>query len=253
VYGRYVAIFAAFWVLVGIVALIRASAYRAVRLALAAATLTVGTLAMVVLFWGDSMRGGSYVNFDSPELSFMTNNWRHLQYFRVVAIVVTMIAAFAAALPQWPRVVQIGRRWWKGTHGISFVATVALASVMLVNLVAMRAITDNISQVWVNRDYHQGVPDLVKDAGVHPGDSVIQATSVSWMMVLRHQQDVYWEPLRTFDPLTGKPSGSPKFVIASTGTGKATDWYGWDYGYEEVLRFKDGYAGVCVVWRLRTP
>jgi hypothetical protein len=88
---------------------------------------------------------------------------------------------------------------------------------------------------------------------VSPGDTVVQATSVSWMVVLRHQHEVYWEPLGSFDPTTGAPAGRPEWVIASTGTGKRTDWYGWDHGYHEVLRFKDGYAGVCVVWQRDAP
>jgi hypothetical protein len=123
----------------------------------------------------------------------------------------------------------------------------------VVNLVAMVAITRRISWEWSNRDYRPGTPELVRDAGVRPGDTIVQASSVSWMLVLRHQHEVYWEPLPTFEPTAGMPPGRPTYVIASTATGKPTDWYGWDFGYEEVLRFKDAYAGVCVVWRLHQP
>jgi hypothetical protein len=124
---------------------------------------------------------------------------------------------------------------------------------MLVNLVGTVLITRHISQVWANKEYGSGAI-LLKNAGIRPGDKVVQASeSVSWMTDLRDQYQIYWEPVQSFDPLKGAPPGNPTFVIASTGTGKPTDWYGWDYGYEEVMRFKDGYAGVGVVWKLRSP
>jgi hypothetical protein len=156
-------------------------------------------------------------------------------------------------LPQWPKVARIGARWWKNRGGVSLVAAGVIGAVMLVNLVGTVLITRHISQVWVNREYGSGADRLAK-AGIRPGDKVVQASaSVSWMTDLRDQHEVYWEPLQSFDPTQGAPPGNPTFVIANTGTGKATDWYGWDYGYKEVMRFKDAYAGVCVVWKLRSP
>ena len=253
VYGRYVAILATFWVLVGVVALLRASARRATQMAVASAALVAVTIGVVVVYWGSAMRTGSYVNFDSPELSYLTNDFRHLHYFEVTLIVMALIAFFGYVLPQRPRLVRIGASWWKNRAGVSMIAAATLAAVMVFNLAGMVRITHHISQVWVNRDYHAGTPDLVRDAGVRPGDSVIQANSVSWMMVLRHQHEVYWEPLPTFDPVNGAPPGHPEWVVASTGTGKPTDWYGWNYGYKEVLRFPDGYAGTCVVWKAISP
>jgi hypothetical protein len=253
VYGRYVAIFAAFWVLVGVVALLQATTRRAIQLAAAASALVVGTIAVVAVFWGDWMRRGIYVNFDSPELSFLTRNWKHLQYFRVTAIVVVLIAMFALLLPQWPKIARIGAGWWKNRGGVSLVAAGVIGAVMLYNLAGTAVITRRISQLWVDMEYHSGALQL-KDAGIRPGDKVVQATtSISWMTALRDQHQIYWESVQSFDPLNGAPPGNPKFVIASTGTGKPTDWYGWDHGYEEVMRFKDGYAGFCVVWKLHSP
>ena len=253
VYGRYVAIFAAFWVLVGVVALLRATTRRAVQLAVAASALVVGTIGVAAVYWGDWMRRGTYVSFDSPELSFLTLNWKHLQYYRVTAIVVFLIAMFALVLPQWPKVARVGASWWKNRGGVSLVALGVLGAVMLYNLLGTTLITRNISWVWEDIDYHSGTP-LLAEAGIRPGDKVVQASSsVSWMTNLKVQHQIYWEAVDSFDPTRGTPAGKPTYVVASTGTGKPTDWYGWDYGYEEVLRFKDAYAGVCVVWKLRTP
>lgn len=253
VYGRYVAIFAAFWVLVGVVALLRATTQRATRLAAAASVLVVGTIAVSVIYWGDRMRKGIYVNFDSPELSFLTLSWLHLQYYRVTALVVVLIAGFCFVLPQWPRVARIGAGLWKNRGGVSLVATAVLAAVMLYNLAATVTITHRISAVWEVIDYHSGAVEL-SQVGVQPGDRVVHAaSSLSWMRDLKDQHQVYWETVQSFDPTKGAPPGNPEWVVASTGTGKPTDWYGWDFGYEEVARFYDAYAGTGVVWRLRTP
>ncbi len=245
VYGRYVAILATFWVLVAVVTMVRATLRRGVRLAVVTAAFVGVTILAVALYWGDWMRRGSYVNFDSPELSFLMNDWSRLRYFRVSAVVGGLILLFALGLPRWRR--RPTRR------PMTVLASITLVAVMLVNLAAMVRITHHISQVWLNRDYHSGTPDVVRDAGIRPGDTVMQANTVSWMADLRHQTEIYWQPLRSFDPTKGAPADRPQWVLASTGTGKRTDWYGWDYGYHEVLRFKDGYAGECVVWQRDTP
>jgi hypothetical protein len=264
IYGRYVAILAAFWVLVGVVALLRASNRRAAYLAVAAGGFIAVTIAVVAGYWGDWIRRGTYLSFDAPELSFLMNTWSKLQYFRATGVVLVLIAIFAATLPAGATLTRklaayvaarrtgresVLRRWWSPRPGAPLVAAATLTAVMLVNLAGMVRITHHISQVWVKHNYHEVVPDLVADAGIRPGDSVTQASSVSWMLVLRHQYEIYWEPLATFDPVRGAPPGHPDWVIASTGTGARTDWYGWDFGYHEVLRFKDAYAGTCVIWQ----
>ena len=199
------------------------------------------------------MSRGGYVSFDSPELSFLMGNWKHLLYFRVTVVVVALIAFFAFVLPQWPKVARIGAGWWQNRGGFSLVAAATMTGVMVYNLLGIVAITQNISQLWVDSEYHSGRPELVRDAGVEPGDTVMEASSVSWQTSLKDQHEVYWRTLQTFDPSKGPPPGNPEWVIASTGTGKPTDWYGWDYGYQEVLRYRDVASGTYVVWKLKSP
>jgi hypothetical protein len=249
IYGRYVAIFAAFWVLVAVVSLLRSDRRRAKQLLLGSAALVAATLGAVVVYWHDEMRNGSYVNFDSPELSFLALNFRSLPYYWVNVTVLGLLVFWTILLTRWRTGAQRRTHWWEGRNGTLFPIWLTMVGLALVNVVAMVAITDKISRNWEIRDYYASIPLLQRDAGVHPGDSIVQATSVSWYLVLRHQEEVYWERLPTFDPTVGAPPGRPKWVIASTGTHKQTDWPGTKYGYTEILQFRDSTSGICVVWR----
>lgn len=245
VYGRYVAIFAAFWVLVGVVALVQAGRLRggwrrAGGLVAGGSAMTVLSLGAVLAYAGRRMAKESYVNFDAPELSFLSGDWDALHLYRMtgyaVGLMLLVAVLLAGPLPRWlPR--------WTPGSARTVLAAATLAMTMVVNLVAMVVITDRISRSWVDAQYHPTLPELVRDAGVRPGDSVMEATSVQWSVNLRHQHEVYWQALARFDQ-AGQPPGRPEFVVASLGS--PTDFDGTRYGYRVVLRYD---AGHWAVWR----
>ena len=276
VYGRYVAMFAAFWALVGIVALLRASsakdpvarpeagpadrirAWRRVAgLVAGACAITLLSLAAVLAYAGRKLARESYVNFDAPELSFLSGDWSSLHIYQMTGYAIAFMVIFAAtltgalpaaaplpALPALPGAssTRAGlaapvRRW---------LAVLALTVTMVVNLVAMVSITDHIGRAWAADQYNTALPQLVRDAGVRPGDSVAEASTVGWWINLRHQHEVYWQALPRFDGKGAAPDGT-RFVVA--GIGKPTDWDGTRYGYTLVLRHDEGGFGTWAVWR----
>ncbi len=157
------------WVLVGVASLLRANLRRAVALAVAAGGFAALTIAGVAFYWGDWMRKGAYVNFDSPELSFLMNDWTRLQYFRVTGVVaeaapvvgpLTLRAPSSARSPH-PRTRSRARsitrspaRSRSGTRSrqVSVLAGGRPGRAALVEpRQRMVAITDNISKAWVQR------------------------------------------------------------------------------------------------------
>jgi hypothetical protein len=126
-----------------------------------------------------------------------------------------------------------------------WLAMLTLTATMVLNLVAMVFITDHISRTWADEQYNTTLPQLVRDAGVRPGDSVAEANTVGWWINLRHQREVYWAALPRFNP-TGAPPDGVMFVVAPIG--QSTDWDGTRYGYTLVLRYHEAY-GNWAVWR----
>jgi hypothetical protein len=116
---------------------------------------------------------------------------------------------------------------------------------MVLSLVAMVFITDHISRTWANDQYNTTVAQLVRDAGVRPGDSVAEASNVGWWVNLRHQREVYWAALPRFDP-KGAPPDGVMFVVVPVG--QPMDWDGTRYGYTLVLRCHEA-NGNWAVWR----
>jgi hypothetical protein len=229
VYGRYVAILAVFWVLVAISALLRATRVGALALLAGAVAVTVGALALVFVRNG-GYPDGRYLSFDSPELSFLGGDWAALHIYRVTLLALGCAAVLAVAL-----------------RGRPAVGGLAVAALLGLNLAAAAAITTNVSVRLFDAEYPR--PDIVRDAGVRPGDRVAQAWSVHWRTSLRDQHDVYWGAVEIFDPRNGAPPGAPEWVVANVDTGRSTDWDGSAHGYREVFRFTEPRRTTCVVWR----
>jgi 4-amino-4-deoxy-L-arabinose transferase-like glycosyltransferase len=241
VYGRYIAMFAAFWALVGIVALARAGRRRAAWLVADGSAITLLSLGAVLAYAGRRMRHESYVNFDSPELSFLAGDFRALHWFQMTGYAIVFMAIFAALLVGC---LPLDR----ARQGIrSRIAVATMAATMVLNLVAMVVITDEISRAWHDSQYRPAIPRLVADAGVRPGDTIIEDSTIHWWINMRHQREVYWQHMPSFDPAKGAPPTPAMFVVATAA--KPTDWDGNRYGYTLVLRFAEGGYGTWAVWR----
>ena len=246
VYGRYVAMFAGVWALVAVVALARASWRRAVLLVAGGSAIVFATFALVEAYAREKMTHEKYVNFDAPELSFLSGDFKHLHIYRMTAAAIGFMVLFALCLTGWRAArawhpaASGGRRWW---------AFLAMAGTLVLNLVAMVSITNGISAAWENDQYHPGPAQLVRDAHVVVGGTVAQADNLPWGINQRQQREVYWTPLVGFDPTKGAPAGLPRYVIATTGNHSATDWPGRRYGYVATFVYKETSTITWVVWR----
>ncbi len=229
VYGRYVAIFAGFWAIVGIAALLRSGWRRASWLVAGGIAITGLSLAAVLVYAGRRMAGETYVDFDAPELSFLSGDYDSLHIYRMTWFAIGFMVLFGVTLTG-------GRRR----------AIYALAATLALNLAAMVVITERISRAWVDNQYNSAIPQLVRNAGVRPGDSVSESSTVGWWVNVRHQHEVYWAAVPRFDS-QGPPAGAPDFVVS--GIGKPTDWDGTRYGYRLVLTYNEGANGIWAVWR----
>jgi hypothetical protein len=237
VYGRYVALFAAFWPIVGIAGLARAGRRWAAIYVLGGALLAVSALGLVLAWAGRRMRAEGYVNFDAPELSFIGADFHHLHYLRVTAYAVGFMVLFALAYQGWRRA--------GGIRGAA-----ATGALLILNLVAMVVITDRISLDWYSDQYGaDGPPTLVRDVGVRPGDTVAEASTVTWSVNQRHQREIYWRPLTAFDQRKQPPPAGMRYVILSTSDPSV--WQAAQHGYVQVLRHNEGLNTGWVVWRLR--
>lgn len=240
-YGRYVAMFAAFWVLIGVVALAKASWRRALWLLAGGAGITLLSGAAVLAYAGGKMRKESFVNFDAPELAFLSNDWTwgpHVNLVRILQMTlyaVLFMALFTVLLRPWGRA-----------------AIATGAAVLVLNGVAMVSITTHISQQWVDDQYHSSAPQLVRDIGIRPGDTVVEDPRVGWWVNTRHQHEIYWDALPAFDPAGPPPTALYVIARANDSSGKpgdATIWDGTEYGYVLIAtKLERGY-GNWAVWR----
>ncbi len=252
VYGRYVALFAGFWALVAVNALTRASWRRAALLVAVAAGLVMLTLGAVLAWAGHRLPGEIFVNFDAPELSFLSGDYRALHLYRMTGFAFGFMVLFAAAFTGWHTV----RRWSLPGSRPSWTVSrrrwgprCALVGLLVLNLVAMVSITNNISAAWADQQYHPGPRQLVRDANVAPGSTVAEASNLPWNVNQRHQREVYWRALASFDPGTGAPPDDPTYVV--TLASRSGAWNGARYGYAAVLRCRESKSVTWVVWRRR--
>ncbi|MGE5156428.1 MAG: glycosyltransferase family 39 protein, partial [Betaproteobacteria bacterium] len=236
VYGRYVAMFAGVWSLVAVVALARASWRRSALLVAGGSAIVFAAVGLVWLYAHNKMRHEKFVNFDAPELSFLSGDYKHLHVRWMTAAAVGFMVLFALLLTGW----RAARAWDPAaTGGRRWFAFVALAGTLVLNLVAMVGITNNISASWETDQYHPGPAQLVRDAHVVPGSTIAQADNLPWGINQRQQREVYWAPLIGFDPTKGAPASRPLYVIATTGNHRATDWPGRRYGYVATFRYRE--------------
>jgi hypothetical protein len=246
VYGRYVAMFAGLWSLVGVVALARASWRRSVVLVVGGSAIVLATLGMVEAYAHDRLRHERYVNFDAPELSFLSGDFRHLHFYRMTALAIAFMVAFALFLTGW----RAARAWDPGATRLRrWCAVAALAGTLVLNLVAMVSITDSISTAWADEQYHPGPAQLVRDAHVVVGSTIAEASNMPWNIDQRHQREVFWQPLIGFDPASGAPPGRPDYVISVTDGRGSNDWKGTWYGYEVAFTYKESANVIWVVWQ----
>ncbi len=246
VYGRYVAMFAGVWSLVAVVALARASWRRSLALVIGGTAIVLATFGIVEAYAHTRMLHEKYVDFDAPELSFLSGDFNHLHIYRMTLYAVGFMVVFALLLTGW----RAARAWDRGGSGARrWWAFAALTGTLVLNLVAMVSITDNISAAWGDQQYHPGPAQLVRDAHVVPGSTIAEATNLPWNINQRHQREVYWTPLVPFDPTKGAPPGDPEYVIATTGAHQRTDWNGKRYGYTVDLSYSEGKYLTWVVWQ----
>jgi hypothetical protein len=248
VYGRYVALFAGVWSLVAVIALARATWRRSALLVAVGSWIILASLAAVEAYAGDKMRSEHYVNFDAPELSFLSGDFDHLHIYRMTALAIGLMVLFALLLTgwrssrAWDARAPVARRRW---------AFVALSGTLLVNLVAMVGINNGISLAWAAEQYGPGPAQLVRDAHVAPGSTIASVAKMNWQINQRQQREVYWQPIEQFDPTRGAPSGRPTYVVATTGSGVGTDWNGKRYGYVAILTCHETKTLTWVVWKVR--
>jgi hypothetical protein len=246
VYGRYVAMFAGVWALVAVVALARASWRRAGLLVAVGSFIVLASVGLVWLYAHNKLKHEHYVNFDAPELSFLSRDYNHLHIRLMTAAAIGFMILFAVCLTGW----RAARAWDPAaTGGRRWFAFLALAGTLVLNLVAMVGITNNISAGWENDQYHPGPAELVRDAHVVVGSTIAQADNLPWGINQRQQEEVYWAPLIGFDPTKGAPAGLPQYVIATIGNHSKTDWPGRRYGYVATFVYKETSTVTWVVWR----
>jgi hypothetical protein len=248
VYGRYVALFAGLWSLVAVIALARASWRRSALLVAIGSWIILASVAVVEAYAGEKMRTEHYVNFDAPELSFLSGDFDHLHIYRMTALAIGLMGLYALLLTGWRsvRAWDAGRPVARGRR-----AVVALGGTLVLNLVAMVAINDGTSLAWAAEQYGPGPAQLVRDAHVVPGSTIAEVAKMNWQINQRQQREVYWQPLEQFDPTRGAPPGRPTYVVATTGSGVGTDWNGKRYGYVPVLTCHETKTLTWVVWKVR--
>jgi hypothetical protein len=237
-YGRYVALFGGFWALVALITLARTVARRAYRLAGLAVAILVGSLGVAWLYSRHLWPREAFVSFDAPEISFLSHDYRHAHLLWITGLTIVGIAGFAFVLSGRPRLLLSGRTIPRSHRTVPILLLCALT---LVNLEAMRSITNWIPAGSVTMQYQPGPAELIRDAHIPPGSSIVEAANVPWKINQRHQREVYWERLAPFDP-TGAPAGAPTYAV-SLGS-----WKGTDFGYSIDHIFTDPDKTVWVVW-----
>ncbi len=239
VYFRYIAWTAPIWMMIGIAALV--AAQRAVRFRLMRdAGIVMGISLFVVL--ARMAPDDWFSPFDTPETSFLSNNWSEFRPFKVTILTLVFLAFW------------LTRRWL-----IPMSLTLALWAG------AMVAINAKAIEPMVAVEYRPG-SRLVQDLGVTPNDVVEQAVQVDLGSRLNHQREIYWAPVNEFDAITGLPSPHATVVIAPWNpkyanvtcsedeTAKCTHmhWDGTQRGWTLIYIYANGDRH-WAMWRRDTP
>jgi hypothetical protein len=213
-YPGYVIFFAPVWVMVGLTAL-RGAGWRAVAAAGAGAAALTATTWFVVESYTRPLRPLGkpkvYSQIDAPEPMFLAGDWDVMHLARVTVLVLGMLAVAVALL--------MVRRF-------ATPAVLALAAAVAVNVVAMQGITKEmtgIAAAWAN-------PQLIRDAGVRPGELVVCDGHV--LARFNHQREVYWRTMPMIDLTREPPPPDATIVISPWRTGDpALDWDGSAHGF----------------------
>jgi hypothetical protein len=123
-------------------------------------------------------------------------------------------------------------------------AVVALSAAFVLNAVSMHRINQemtNIADVWAG-------PQLVRDAGVRPGELVVCDGHV--LARFNHQREVYWRSMPIIDVLADPIPADATIVVAPWQTGDpGQDWDGTAQGWR---RLAEDPVLHWAVWRRGT-
>jgi hypothetical protein len=126
-------------------------------------------------------------------------------------------------------------------------APVTLAGLGVVSLVAVLQLTSHVSRAGESAAA-AGTTEFVSSAGLRPGDQLAIGTGVSWSEWMPQAYQVWWAPLRFFDPATqAPPPGSTVVELAwPSGQPAQASWPAAPYGWHIVAT--GGTLG-WVTWR----
>jgi hypothetical protein len=237
-YGRYVSVFAGVWALVAITVLARSTWRRSAALVAGAVLIEVGSLGVTWLYAHQQFPREAYYAFDAAELAFL-NNDNHDRLHLLASTGLSIAGMLVAVLIFARGSIGGAARGWNLLDYRQRLVAVGMVGLLGLNLVAARWITNSITENTQRAQYRPGPVELVRDAHVPPGSSIEEATNVAWDVNQRHQLEVYWEQLDSFDP-AGAPPGRPTYVVA------LASWPGDRYGYK-VDRVEPQEA--WVLWR----
>jgi hypothetical protein len=241
-YGRYVSLFAGVWSLVALTSLVRAHWRRAALLVGTAAAIEIGSLGVAWLYAHHRFPHEKFISFDAAELSFLSHDYHRLHLVWVTALSFGFLGLFVVLFARGSLSRGRGRNPLDERHRL---VAVGLVGLLALNLVAVRSMTSWITAGSQDAQYHPGPAELVRDAHVAPGSSIEEATNVPWEIDQRHQREVYWERLATFNP-AGGPPGHPMYAVTLVG------WPGTRYGYSVDRVVLEGNSTFWIVWR-RSP
>jgi hypothetical protein len=215
-YVRYIAFLMPVFVMVAVVALVRADRTRVKSVVgRAAAGIAVGGL--VVLSQMTEVTLEWFHPFDTPEVSAMTNSWRTLPVAKATVVALVLLAVLAATLV---------------ARSVRYGPFVAVAGVLA--LCAGTMVLANAKAVGpMAAAEYRPASRLVQDLRVRPGDTVVSSKWVPLGARLNHQREVYWAPVAEFDDRTAGPPAAATVVIAPW-KGRNGDWNGAGSGWRVV-------------------
>ncbi|MET7396175.1 hypothetical protein ABZS66_22100 [Dactylosporangium sp. NPDC005572] len=222
-YPRYIHMLFPLWLLIGLAGLLAARTRRqALMLGGYAAGLTLLTGAVVSI--RTRLHGwGRFLNFDSPELSFMGWRWDGIGVTRPTIVALVLLAGIVLFIhrPRW---------------GLPL----TLAGIGLVVAANMVVATEKISVPMEVNQYRPGTPLIVREGYVHEGDRVAFAKEqVVWFVQYNHMREIYWTPLLIWDQTEDPtPPSDANVVIAPYDPPENVDLETWDgskYGFRLVV------------------
>jgi hypothetical protein len=220
-YFRYIAWLAPVWVVIAGVALIGAGRRPAWRLIVRGGIMSIAALIVVL----SQMRGyETFEVFDSPEVSFLTGNWR--QFLPAWAEVVVLILLLVLGLALGSKSKQ---------KGFPRLAAAALGGLLILNVAGMAVVNDRFVKPAAQGQYRTGAR-LVQGLKINENDVVVSSKWVGLGALLNHQREVYWAPMRYFDHRAGeKPPADATVVVGPWKSRNKDDYDGTPDGWRRVI------------------